>query len=58
MSHILLVRILTIQSTVLVIHLLVQFDNAKTTFLKACIRSPSCVSWLGAGIACYRVSEQ
>ena len=37
--------------------LLGQFDKAKTTFLKACIRSPSCVSWLGAGVACYRVSE-
>lgn len=34
-----------------------QFEKAKTTFLKACVRSPSCVSWLGVGIACYRVSN-
>lgn len=34
-----------------------EFDKAKTTFLKACIRSPSCVSWLGAGIACYRLGD-
>lgn len=34
-----------------------EFDKAKTTFLKACVRSPSCVSWLGAGIACYRLGD-
>ena len=33
-----------------------QFQEAKTTFLLACKKSPSCVSWLGVGIACYRVS--
>lgn len=35
-----------------------QFSNAKNTFLMACKRSPSCVSWLGVGIACYRVSKE
>ena len=34
-----------------------QFSNAKNTFLLACKRSPSCVSWLGVGIACYRVRK-
>jgi tetratricopeptide (TPR) repeat protein len=34
-----------------------QFRNARDTFLMACKRSPSCVSWLGVGIACYRLGE-
>lgn len=34
-----------------------EFDKAKATFLKACIRSPSSISWLGAGIACYRLGN-
>ena len=34
-----------------------QFQEAKTVFLKACKRSPSCVSWLGVGIACFRVGS-
>ncbi|KAK3728400.1 hypothetical protein QZH41_017640 [Actinostola sp. cb2023] len=34
-----------------------QFQQAKDTFLKACARSPSCVSWLGVGKSCYRLGE-
>lgn len=34
-----------------------QFHSARDTFLKACKRSPSCVSWLGVGIACYRLGD-
>ena len=34
---------------------LFQFEKAKRQFLMACKKSPSCVSWLGVGISCYRV---
>ncbi|XP_072032330.1 cilia- and flagella-associated protein 70-like isoform X2 [Amphiura filiformis] len=34
-----------------------QYQEAKNTFLYACKKSPSCISWLGVGIACYRLGE-
>ncbi|XP_076464163.1 cilia- and flagella-associated protein 70-like isoform X2 [Babylonia areolata] len=34
-----------------------EYSKAKNTFLMACKKSPSCVSWLGVGIACYRLGE-
>ncbi|EDV28658.1 uncharacterized protein TRIADDRAFT_51790 [Trichoplax adhaerens] len=33
------------------------YENAKNTFLLACKHSPSCLSWLGVGIACYRMGD-
>ncbi|CAH1791968.1 unnamed protein product, partial [Owenia fusiformis] len=34
-----------------------KFQEAKNCFLMACKKSPSCVSWVGVGIACYRLGE-
>lgn len=34
-----------------------QFRSARDTFLLACKKSPSCLSWLGVGIACYRLGD-